>query len=295
MSVDEILAALEHNDGVFPRDALKLAVANSEAIIPKLLREVQYSIDNVDEIYADEIYMRHIYALYLLAQFREVRAYPLIVELFSMSSDVVQHVTGDIITEDLGRILASTFDGDVRPLENMVEDENINKYVRSAALQAFVILWGQGALTREQVIQYFRCLFQEKLAGEVSSIWGSLVANSLNLSPNELEEDIEKVFDKGLVEPFYVGRGDVENSLGLSDEDARRAYRRDRRSGLIDDTISEMQWWASFQPQSERRLSSVGSTSNSGKRKEEGVRKIGRNAPCPCGSGKKFKKCCLNA
>ena len=22
--------------------------------------------------------------------------------------------------------------------------------------------------------------------------------------------------------------------------------------------------------------------------------KIGRNAPCPCGSGKKYKKCCLN-
>lgn len=24
-----------------------------------------------------------------------------------------------------------------------------------------------------------------------------------------------------------------------------------------------------------------------------GVVKIGRNDPCPCGSGKKFKKCCL--
>ncbi|MDP6668218.1 MAG: SEC-C metal-binding domain-containing protein [Dehalococcoidia bacterium] len=22
-------------------------------------------------------------------------------------------------------------------------------------------------------------------------------------------------------------------------------------------------------------------------------RKVGRNAPCPCGSGKKYKKCCL--
>ena len=22
--------------------------------------------------------------------------------------------------------------------------------------------------------------------------------------------------------------------------------------------------------------------------------KIGRNQPCPCGSGKKYKKCCLN-
>ena len=24
-------------------------------------------------------------------------------------------------------------------------------------------------------------------------------------------------------------------------------------------------------------------------------KKIGRNEPCPCGSGKKYKKCCLNA
>jgi uncharacterized protein YecA (UPF0149 family) len=23
------------------------------------------------------------------------------------------------------------------------------------------------------------------------------------------------------------------------------------------------------------------------------IKKIGRNAPCPCGSGKKYKKCCL--
>ncbi|HXF54652.1 MAG TPA: SEC-C metal-binding domain-containing protein [Hyphomicrobiaceae bacterium] len=24
-------------------------------------------------------------------------------------------------------------------------------------------------------------------------------------------------------------------------------------------------------------------------------KKVGRNEPCPCGSGKKYKKCCLNA
>jgi len=24
------------------------------------------------------------------------------------------------------------------------------------------------------------------------------------------------------------------------------------------------------------------------------ARKVGRNDPCPCGSGKKYKKCCLN-
>jgi uncharacterized protein YecA (UPF0149 family) len=28
---------------------------------------------------------------------------------------------------------------------------------------------------------------------------------------------------------------------------------------------------------------------------KELVEKLGRNDPCPCGSGKRFKKCCLNA
>ena len=27
---------------------------------------------------------------------------------------------------------------------------------------------------------------------------------------------------------------------------------------------------------------------------DSGKTKIGRNVPCPCGSGKKYKKCCLN-
>ena len=29
-----------------------------------------------------------------------------------------------------------------------------------------------------------------------------------------------------------------------------------------------------------------------GKNIEDGQKKIGRNDPCPCGSGKKYKKCC---
>jgi uncharacterized protein YecA (UPF0149 family) len=27
---------------------------------------------------------------------------------------------------------------------------------------------------------------------------------------------------------------------------------------------------------------------------EAKIKKVGRNDPCPCGSGKKFKKCCMN-
>ena len=34
------------------------------------------------------------------------------------------------------------------------------------------------------------------------------------------------------------------------------------------------------------------STADSVNRTVRGVKKIGRNDPCPCGSGKKYKKCC---
>lgn len=30
-----------------------------------------------------------------------------------------------------------------------------------------------------------------------------------------------------------------------------------------------------------------------GKVRQESIRAVGRNNPCPCGSGKKYKKCCL--
>jgi hypothetical protein len=32
----------------------------------------------------------------------------------------------------------------------------------------------------------------------------------------------------------------------------------------------------------------------SSKRQETGMEKVGRNAPCPCGSGRKYKHCCLD-
>jgi len=59
---------------------------------------------------------------------------------------------------------------------------------------------------------------------------------------------------------------------------------------FIDDTISDMEWWACFQPEKKvktRPLKSLSTKAKSKKRK-----KIGRNDPCPCGSGKKYKKCC---
>jgi uncharacterized protein YecA (UPF0149 family) len=61
---------------------------------------------------------------------------------------------------------------------------------------------------------------------------------------------------------------------------------------LFGDTIEELADWDCFKPKT--RTSSKPIPPSSFYVPERNIfRKVGRNDPCPCGSGKKFKKCCL--
>lgn len=189
MNIDEIISAIEYNHGKFPRHALERAMEEKELITPRLLQVIRNTTDDIQTVDDDSAYILHIYALYLLAQFRETDAYLPIIEFFSTSDVIAQHITGDVVTESLGSILASTFNGDVSPLEKLIENKDINEYTRSAALQALCILWSCEKISRQQIIEYYRYLFSEVLVGEISYVWTALVANSLKLSPDELKEE----------------------------------------------------------------------------------------------------------
>jgi Protein of unknown function (DUF1186) len=133
MDVQEMLQQFATTTGTFPREAVAQAIAQREAITPALLRvlvEAQHNLEDLPESDA----MTHIYAMYLLAQFRAPRAYPLIVEFLSVPGDIALDTTGDVATEDLGRILASVSCGDIRLMTALVENEHANAYVRVAAL-----------------------------------------------------------------------------------------------------------------------------------------------------------------
>ena len=286
MNIDEIISLLEYNHGTLPRAALSKAIDEKEAIVPRLLQEIENAVSKIEKIHDEEAYMLHIYALYLLAQFRETDAYLHIIRLFSVPGDLPVHITGDVVTEDLGRILASTFNGDIEPLKILIKDESLNEYVRSAGLNALCVLWGCGAISRQDIVDYFKYLFSDVLVGQTAYMWSSTIKSSLYISPNEMVEEIDKAFEDDLVELFFFNRDDFNSSLGFSNEEALKRFKRIKRHRLIEDTISEMEYWACFH--AERRTKNPG---NMISRTSE--KKVGRNDPCPCKSGKKYKKCCL--
>jgi hypothetical protein len=277
MKIEEILGELEFYDRTFPRRALQEAMDRKESITPELLAIIRDATENIDELVDEEGYMAHMYALYLLAQFRERRAYPLIVEFFSIPGEATLDVTGDLVTEDLNRILASVCGNDTSLIEALIEDENANEYVRDAALEGLLVLVARGDKSREEVMGYYRELLREKLARKPYLVWGGLVSCCCHLHPEEVLEDIRRAYAEGLVDEDYIDLGMVEEYAAQSQAQVLADLKLDSRYSYIDDVIREMEWWACFDPPQERQ-------------RFKG--KVGRNEPCPCGSGKKYKQCC---
>lgn len=279
MQIKEILAALAYYTGEFPREALARAIEERERIVPELLDIIKRAADNPQELEDEPDYMGHIYAMFLLSQFREQRAYEPIVRFFAQPGDLSLDLTGDVVTEDLDSMLASVSCGDETLIKALIENPEANEYVRGSALRSLVALVLTGELTRESVVGYFATLFREKLPREPSHVWDCLVACSVDFYPEDLYMDIERCFRDELVDTFFVNPRDIHATLDKGKERTLGRLREDRTYRLIEDTIAEMEWWACFKPETDY-----------GPKKKK--RKIGRNQLCPCGSGKKYKKCC---
>jgi len=299
--VSHVMLDLIDKTGDFPREALIRAVALREHMTPRLLGFIEYAEEYAIDI--EETMSRLLlYALYLLAQFREKRAYPLIINFFSLPGEISLDITGDVVTEDLPRILACVYDGNDALLKNLIEDITVNQYVRDAALKTFVVLVANGQKSREEVMAYFQSLFRDKLERKLSYIWGALIVCSIDLYPEEVYEDIQQVYANDWVETMFVGFEEVKKAYQLGKEKALALLQENHHYTLIDDTVVELQDWASFKeaPKSQKKSKPLPSKSHKPKKQKPAPRyvkprkgkKIGRNEPCSCGSGKKYKKCC---
>src|SRR5690242_6291668 len=121
MTIEDILKALSHKDNNFPREALEQAAARKEEITPRLLNILEKVADDPDEALNSEDHSYY-YALYLLAQFRETRAYQLTVRIASLPPETVDELLGDTTTEGLPKILASVCGGDTSLIMRLAEN-----------------------------------------------------------------------------------------------------------------------------------------------------------------------------
>jgi hypothetical protein len=298
MEVDEIIEQIEWFDGNFKKEAVEAAIAQRDEVIPELLLVLEEIADpeTAAGLDADGEYMAHLYAMFLLSQFRETRAYPLMVRIAQLSSELLDSLFGDIVTEDYGRFLASVCDGNLEGFQSIIENPDANEWVRGAALSGLVTLVATGIKSREEILGYFAELFHGKLTDKNEIVWSELVCFAADLYATELLGEIEKAYELELVDLQYVGLDDVRRDFARGKDWAIENLARDSHRKLIDDTVKEMAGWASFDKEEQRKEKARMALNQRREDSPTGFKriapKIGRNEPCPCASGKKYKKCC---
>ncbi len=306
MEIKEIIAGLERVSHTFPRDAINDAITHKFEMIPALLSLIDDPARLFTTCKARPDYMGHIYAFFLLAQFRVTGAFAPLLRIYGYPSDQVNLLGWDFITEDLSRVVASVCDGNLAPIQHLIEDPAVDEYVREAMLKALLILVFNNKMPRAQLVDYCAALLQEKLERSPSAIWFGLVHTCAELADQRLIGNIETGYADGLVDPADITLEEVKEGMARGWERNLARTLKELEYGLVEDTVREMEWWAYFQEEGHqnqnhrafrnidfRRGTQVPEKPRiSFQRKHLAPPKVGRNQPCPCGSGKKYKVCC---
>ena len=293
-SADSVISELQSEHRKFPDAALSSAVYYKDQISPKLLDYLSYIYDNY-ELVSDSNSL-HIYALFLLAQFREKLAYKKIITLLTLPPDVTEHLFGDLVTEpDFANILASVYTGNFDPVHQLIMNDNVCMYVRTIGFKLLLSLYKTEQISYEELVEKFTFYINTTLSkdAEVNQYLLSSLGNCI------LDAYIEPLFPK-LQSMLIAGEIDYQMfdlmciAETISDGEAKSHLNLSNDYYLIDDIKSTYGQWGCFNVEPKyikpQKLSKLNSPPQPIKSKAE---KIGRNDPCPCGSGKKFKKCCI--
>ena len=152
-------------------------------------------------------------------------------------------------------------------------------------------------ITPEEVI--------DKIAKQVISEYEEKIKDI----PQEISEEFEKVITLQVVDNYWMEHINTMSHLregihlrGYAQEDPLRAYTMegfelfDSMLQKIDKDITIFLLKAEIRQNVERKAVSKKQITNesddTAKRTPKKSKKIGRNDPCPCGSGKKYKQCC---
>lgn len=281
MEINEILEQFSKSseDGPFPREALHEAVRQREAITPVLLDRLDWLLENVlerdEEIHEDPEYEQSWYALFLLAQFREKRAYPKYIRLLSLDSKRLQIAFGDEVCE-AGRLLYSTYDGDLVSARALASDASLDPFARGTVLDLMRGLLRDGRMSRQELVDFIRERLNAIGSGEDEETFASLLADAaVSADLFELMEDFWEAYSQAKVDLSLLGDFDDFLDLLFAKTDPNH------ETQCLDDAIGELAKYASDENPSSPTIAEIKSWD------------VGRNDPCPCGSGKKFKKCCL--
>ena len=287
-------------------DALQAATGRGEELAPLIVAHLERVLANpAAAADGERCYIGFLF--FLAAEFRATAAHAPLCAILRLERAVVDKLLGDTITEGADCALAQTFGGDTAPLLGLVDDSTADAYARGAGVDALAKLWRRGQFPREALLALLSRLAQslDSAAEKDAEFANQLVDVAVQIGAVEIRDTILGLYARGLADPYYFEPEYTERQLRPGAPAVHEARGLDDSIETAWDTV---RYWHYFSPEYERALAQEDAidvaelpslASPAPERKPwappvpfRAPPKVGRNDPCPCGSGKKFKKCC---
>lgn len=278
--MDLVKIALDDLSGAetFPLDALMtLRQRWSEARDP-LLSALNAYASGADR--SPENASKAFFGLHLLAEKRDAAAFAPLVSV-ALEGEPLYDMIGDGATETLPSLLISLCDGDFATLRKLVETPEADEWARVAAIEALSWFTHKGDIPVEETRAQFAGWFETLLPRDTHVVWYGMQAGVALLGFGDLEPLVARAFRQKQVDNTILAFEDFQDDLRAARAD-RDGFFKERGLGPVEDAVAALEVFdvdeEDFAPPAPA---------------ENKFRDVGRNDPCPCGSGKKFKKCCL--
>ena len=314
--LDQIIADLNDADAFLPEQAFWGARKYRQQIIPRLLQSLREAITEFRET-GTVVDNAHFFGLYLLSEFQVEEAFPLILEAITLPDEGAFELFGDAVTEALSSILAGFATKYPELIEGLISDPAVDVFVRWAAISANLYLIRDGVLSREECFRKLEAHYHAALARGDDAIIPCVLDGMLNLAMPEMLPLLKDAMARDLHDDSFFDLEYAEEHISKSDESFQDELNRCKPTG-VPDAIAELRATFYSECEEQSRLAELGGKIAHVRAKMDRIHEnwvddfgdelveyiaqagtihntkphVGRNDPCTCGSGKKFKKCC---
>ena len=307
---EQVAGELVYIEFGFPTEAVLEAREHWAELRHEFLDELIRTTINPARAIEDENALP-LYAIFLAAEMRDTAFEPAMLDLLRLPIEQLDGLLGDSLIEDMGRCLASVHAGDGASLRALAAAPDADIYARLAAVDAMRARTVEGDANADEttaflfgLAQQLAVVFRDQPPPRVTpydrieddEFFNAMVSALADLGATQYWPAIEQWHRDGLIDPDL---DDIDNIRSTIFADLETRLTRMHKPRYIRDTAAEMSWWACFTEESFADDLS-GRDDDSYNRYGDPLAlpfvreqpKVGRNDPCPCGSGKKFKKCC---
>jgi len=116
-------------------------------------------------------------------------------------------------------------------------------------------------------------------------VWDSLASDAADIEALAVFPELRRAYDEGLVDSQFMAPEELEEAESAPRGRMLEAMRT--RRPPIDDVAAATSWWPALGEGEDEDTAIV-----EPQEPYRAPQNVGRNDPCPCGSGKKYKKCC---